>query len=63
LSIHTSLFTPQLEREEFFRLKRSQDKKKRNIAIKEEAAALLKAEEAADAADALGAGADPDVIY
>jgi len=52
----------ELEREEFFRLKRSQDKKKKNIA---ERALEKKKEEAAAAAEAatLGASKDPDVVF
>lgn len=62
----------ELEREEFFRLKRSQDKKKRDIALKEAEAAAKEAEAAAkaDAGAAPAAGGnlatganDPDVVY
>ena len=53
----------ELEREEFFRLKRSQDKKKKDIVLK----AAEKAAELAKAAAAPGApplpGADPDVMF
>lgn len=52
----------ELEREEFFRLKRSQDKKKKEMALKE----LAKKEasmSAATAESALGALPDTDVIY
>ena len=49
----------ELEREEFFRLKRSQDKKKKDIdAKKAEEAALAEA-----APSLLAEGADPDMIY
>ena len=55
----------ELEREEFFRLKRSQDKKKKDIALK--AAEKLKLAELALAkeAEALEGGvkADPDVVF
>jgi hypothetical protein len=50
------------EREEFFRLKRSQDKKKKDIKEREAAAAAER--EAVAAADLLQAeGADPDVVF
>jgi V-type H+-transporting ATPase subunit D len=52
----------ELEREEFFRLKRSQDKKKADIAIKEAAEAEAK-EASAQAASLLSANDDVDVIY
>lgn len=52
----------ELEREEFFRLKRSQDKKKKDIKEREAAAAAER--EAVAAADLLQAeGADPDVVF
>lgn len=52
----------ELEREEFFRLKRSQDKKKKDI--KEREAAAKEAAEAVFAADLLAAeAADPDVVF
>jgi len=50
----------ELEREEFFRLKRSQDKKKKDIAEKEAAKREL---EAAEAPSMITAGADADVLY
>lgn len=54
----------ELEREEFFRLKRSQDKKKKDI----KARALEKAAEAAAVASAVSGGltataSDPDLVY
>ena len=54
----------ELEREEFFRLKRSQDKKKAILAAKEAAEAAAQAEAAAiaDPGSALGGG-EADVIY
>ena len=54
----------ELEREEFFRLKRSQDKKKRNIAEKK-ARELEAAERAvgAGAPSVLGGAPDRDVIF
>ena len=50
----------ELEREEFFRLKRSQDKKKKDIAEKEAAKKALALEE--EAGSMLG-GVDKDVIF
>lgn len=52
---------PQLEREEFFRLKRSQDKKKKDLQLAE--AERLKEIAADDAGSLIGGGDDPDVIY
>jgi len=51
----------ELEREEFFRLKRSQDKKKKLVKEKAEAAAAVE-EAALEAASMLG-GVDKDVIF
>jgi len=55
----------ELEREEFFRLKRSQDKKKKDIAAKEAAAAALEVERLEMEAPSLIAtpGTDPDLLY
>ena len=58
----------ELEREEFFRLKRSQDKKKailkaRELEKKAEAAAEAAAEVAARSAGPMLAKADPDVVF
>lgn len=51
----------ELEREEFFRLKRSQNKKKQDIARKKAAKEAEAAKEAADMG--LGGGKDQDVIF
>ena len=59
----------ELEREEFFRLKRSQDKKKKDIAEKAaEKAAMLAAEQAKERKEAkgpstMGTEADPDLMF
>jgi len=55
----------ELEREEFFRLKRSQDKKKQDIAKKEEErkAALADAEVPETAASLIAAVPDKDVVF
>merc|ERR1712083_390902 len=54
----------ELEREEFFRLKRSQDKKKKEIQLKELAArAKSEAESASEAGSLLDAGADKDLMF
>ena len=53
----------ELEREEFFRLKRSQDKKKKDIALKAlESKAAAEAAAAKDSKAMIGA-ADPDVVF
>jgi len=54
----------ELEREEFFRLKRSQDKKKKDIAEKKVAEAEKAEKEAASSAPSvLGGAKDKDVIF
>lgn len=50
----------ELEREEFFRLKRSQDKKKKDIAAKEQEKRDVAA---AEEKSLLAAAADADMIY
>mmetsp|Transcript_34238 Transcript_34238/g.114277 ORF Transcript_34238/g.114277 Transcript_34238/m.114277 type:complete len:533 (+) Transcript_34238:120-1718(+) len=53
----------ELEREEFFRLKRSQDKKKKDLELAEAERLKEIAAEADDAVSLIGGGDDPDVIY
>jgi V-type H+-transporting ATPase subunit D len=54
----------ELEREEFFRLKRSQDKKKAEIHKKEaERKAMLEAAEVPEAASMIAAAPDKDVVF
>jgi V-type H+-transporting ATPase subunit D len=53
----------ELEREEFFRLKRSQDKKKKDLQLAEAERLKEIAAAADDAGSLIGGGDDPDVIY